>query len=65
MHEAIVSSQGMQNTLVIFPIEDVKPRYRGDGDSRPAKPKSINQLLLSPILGAPEIVVPSKCFSST
>lgn len=48
-------------TIVVLPIEELEPRYRDVPPVQPIEaPKGINVLYLSPILGAPEIVVPGK-----
>ncbi|RYO26794.1 hypothetical protein AA0111_g7852 [Alternaria arborescens] len=47
-------------TIVVLPIEELEPRYRDIPPVLPIEaPKGINVLYLSPILGAPEIVVPA------
>lgn len=47
------------NSIILLPIEKLEPRYRDIFPRIPLVPPSgINQLFLSPTLGAPEIVVP-------
>lgn len=49
------------NTIIVLPVEaDLKPLYRDDVPAIPSVPPAgLASLHLSPILGAPELVVPS------
>lgn len=58
-HEYMDPREGA--TLVIFPIDTVKPRYRDQypGNADPTVP-GIRNTFISPILRAPELTIPSK-----
>ncbi len=45
-------------TMVVLPIEAMRPNYRDDPPSPPQMPMGIGMLDLAPTLGAPELVVP-------
>ena len=49
------------NTIIVLPVEeDLKPLYRDDIPAIPSVPPAgLASLHLSPILGAPELVLPS------
>ncbi|KAL9609127.1 MAG: hypothetical protein Q9167_006088 [Letrouitia subvulpina] len=49
-----------KNTIIVLPIEkDLKPIYRDDPPAIPSVPAAgLGSLHLSPLLGAPELVVP-------
>lgn len=47
-----------QETFVILPISDVQPNYRDELSPSPEDQSALDQLFLSPILGAPGISVP-------
>ena len=47
-----------QETFVILPISDVQPNYRDEFSPSPEDQSALDQLFLSPILGAPDISVP-------
>ncbi|KAK4569337.1 hypothetical protein LTR86_003099 [Recurvomyces mirabilis] len=54
-----VDRAGERNTLVILPIESLGPRYRDVPMHAPTTtPIGLSMLMLSPALGAPELVVP-------
>ena len=44
-------------TIVVLPIENMTPRYRDEARTH-FVPEGVPNLFLSPILGAPEVVVP-------
>lgn len=66
---------GERNTIVVLPIEEISPRYRDENpwlvsmlhhscpadtyESRDFYPKGVPMLFLSPILGGPELTIPS------
>ncbi|KAF2502329.1 amidase signature enzyme [Lophium mytilinum] len=54
---AIMASE-KRNALVILPIENVSPRYRDQPPPPFHAPSGVTTLTLSPILEAPELVVP-------
>ena len=47
-----------QETFIILPISDVQPNYRDELSPSPEDQSALDQLFLSPILGAPDISVP-------
>lgn len=53
---------GNKNTIIVLPIEgDLKPIYRDDPPAISSVPAAgLASLHLSPLLGAPELVVPSE-----
>lgn len=53
-----VMKVGENRTIVILPIENISPRYRDDATTN-FNPIGVPMLFLSPILGGPELVVPS------
>jgi hypothetical protein len=53
-----VMKLGKARTIVILPIENISPRYRDDATTN-FNPVGVPMLFLSPILGGPELVVPS------
>lgn len=58
----LVMYVGRENTLVMLPIEELKPRYRDAQVAPPyvPPPVGLNLLFMSPMLRAPEIVIPGK-----
>jgi hypothetical protein len=48
-----------RNTLILIPIEEISPRYRDEMPTHHFDPVGVPNLFLSPILGAPELTVPS------
>lgn len=47
-----------RNILVVLPIENISPRYRDEPPAPFIAPTGVTTLMLSPILEAPELVVP-------
>ncbi|KAF5622384.1 amidase signature domain protein [Fusarium tjaetaba] len=45
-------------TLVILPVAEVKPSYRDEKVESPENQSARDELFLSPILGAPDVVIP-------
>lgn len=54
---------GEQITLVLIPIEDMAPRYHDEMPTTHFNPDGVPNLILSQILKAPELTVPSKHYS--
>ncbi|KAM7189319.1 amidase signature domain protein [Rhypophila sp. PSN 637] len=47
-----------KETMVILPIANVGPNYRDEVVESPGQQSALDQLFLSPILGAPDVMVP-------
>ncbi|KAF5578004.1 amidase signature domain-containing protein [Fusarium pseudocircinatum] len=45
-------------TLIILPVAEVKPAYRDEKIESPENQSACDELFLSPILGAPDVVIP-------
>ena len=52
-----ISEPTTHRTIVVLPIENMSPRYRDEARTH-FVPEGVPNLFLSPILGAPEVVVP-------
>ena len=51
------------NVIAVLPIAEAKPNYRDECQSLPKAPTpGLRNTDLSPIIGAPEVAVPSKAF---
>ncbi|KAF2108473.1 amidase signature domain-containing protein [Lophiotrema nucula] len=58
IHKTVLELDNL-NTLVLIPLGDVKPQYRTEWPGLQFRDQMLwSSLLLSPILGAPELVVP-------
>ncbi|OQV02458.1 hypothetical protein CLAIMM_07654 [Cladophialophora immunda] len=44
--------------LILLPIENMTPRYRDEFPNFRRPPPGVNSIFLSPVLGAPELLVP-------
>ncbi|KAL9060553.1 MAG: hypothetical protein Q9206_000963 [Seirophora lacunosa] len=47
-------------SFVVFPIEEIAPKYRDEPPPSPTMPKGIGMLDIAPTLAAPELAIPSK-----
>ncbi|CAJ2512035.1 Uu.00g076600.m01.CDS01 [Anthostomella pinea] len=50
---------GQKRTLMILPIANVEPNYRDTPVESPSYQSAVDELFVSPILGAPDMVLPS------
>ncbi|KAL8940786.1 MAG: hypothetical protein Q9211_002108 [Gyalolechia sp. 1 TL-2023] len=51
-------------SFMVFPIEEMAPRYRDEPPPPPTMPKGIGMLDIAPTLGAPELVIPKISYES-
>lgn len=54
----VLHADDEQETLIVLPISNVEPNYRDELSPSPEEQSALDQLFLSPILGAPDISVP-------
>ncbi|KAG5760016.1 hypothetical protein H9Q72_011875 [Fusarium xylarioides] len=57
LHEQFFGDESFE-TLVILPVSEVKPIYRDEKVELPENQSACDELFVSPILGAPDVVVP-------